>query len=316
MDTISDILNTLKFSGYIYFTTNFSAPWGIRVPDYQNVARFHLVTAGQLWIQLIDHDEKMLLSAGDIIVIPHGASHILSDHPDSSVSELEEAIESSGYTGEGVFSYGGCDTLNRTQLICGHLEFDPRFEHALIQQLPELIVINNNEAMKTPWMSDALRFMIYEAQSQRMGNAAIVKRLSEIIFIHTIRIWSERTKQTSSFLNAVSDPHLGKGLHAFHNAPSKRWTLNELARESGLSRTVFAQRFREKVGVSAMQYITHWRAQQAQKLLIEGSQSIEQVAETIGYDSLAAFSRMFKKLFGIGPGAFRRNNKTKNNPDD
>ncbi|TDF37562.1 AraC family transcriptional regulator [Alteromonadaceae bacterium M269] len=309
MDTISDILDTLKFKGCIYFTTDFSAPWGIRVPDFKRVVRFHIVTSGQCWVKIAGHSEGTTLSPGDIIVIPHGAAHTLSDKAESPVLPLDDAIEVSGYQGTGVFKFGGDEQLNNVELICGHFEFDQNFRHALIEQLPDLIVVKNNEAMKYPWLGDSIRSLSYETQVKRIGNDAVIKRLSEIIFIHAIRAWSERTEQTEGFLLAVSDQKLGKSLQAFHADPARRWTLNELAVEAGLSRTVFAQRFKDVAGMPAMQYVTEWRAQQSQKLLLESSRSVEEIAEIVGYDSLAAFSRMFKKLFGIGPGMFRRRGK-------
>jgi AraC-like DNA-binding protein len=313
MDTISDILDTLKFKGCLYFTTDFSAPWGIRVPDFKRVVRFHIVTSGQCWVKIAGHDVGSMLSPGDIIVIPHGAAHTLSDKAETPARELDEAIEAGGYQGKGVFKYGGENQLNKVELICGHFEFDQQFQHALIEQLPDLIVVTNKEAMKYPWLSDSIRSLSYETQVQRIGNDAVIKRLSEIIFIHAIRAWSERDEQTEGFLLAVSDSKLGKSLQAFHAAPAKRWTLNDLAKEAGLSRTVYAQRFKEVAGMPAIQYVTQWRAQQSQRLLIDSSRSVEEIAEIVGYDSLAAFSRMFKKLFGIGPGMFRRQSHQEKN---
>lgn len=308
MDTISDILDTMKFNGCFYYTTNFSAPWGIEVPNYQNVVRFHIVTSGHCWVKVAGSETESKLSPGDIIVIPHGASHILRDNPETPATELDEAAEAVNYQGGDVFTYGGGNALNKTELICGHFEFDPRFKHALIGELPELIVINNKESMQFPWLGESIRSLSYETQHQRIGNKAVIKRMSEIIFIHAIRAWSERSEQDTGFLFAVSDIKLGKSLQAFHEAPARRWTLVELAQIAGLSRTVFAQRFREMVGMPAMQYITEWRGQQARKLLLESPHSIEEIAELTGYSSLAAFSRMFKKLVGVGPGAFRRMN--------
>jgi len=315
MDTISNILDTLKFKGCLYFTTDFSAPWGIRVPLHNSVVRFHIVTSGKCCVSVEGFDKTSMLSAGDIIVIPHGAPHNLSDSSDSTIVELDDAMTFSDYQGNGVFTHGGGDELNGVELICGHFEFDQQFKHALISQLPELILIKHKEALNFPWLGESVRSLAYETQQEGMGNNAVIQRLSEIIFIHAIRVWSERAEQTEGFLLAVSDKNLGKSLHAFHADPARRWTLNDLASEAGLSRTVFTQRFKDTVGIPAMQYITQWRAQTAQKLLIESSHSVEKVAETIGYDSLASFSRMFKKIIGIGPGAFRRENKVSNQAD-
>ncbi|MGB1310199.1 MAG: AraC family transcriptional regulator [Leucothrix sp.] len=309
MDTISDILDIMKFNGCFYYTTNFSSPWGLEVPSHQNVVRFHIVTSGHCWVKVATDQVESKLSPGDIIVIPHGASHILRDDPETPALELDRATEVSNYQGGDIFAYGGGNELNKTELICGHFEFDPRFTHALINELPDLILINNKESMRFPWLGESIRSLSYETQHQRIGNKAVIKRMSEIIFIHAIRAWSERAEKETGFLLAVSDVKLGKSLQAFHENPAKRWTLADLAQIAGLSRTMFAQRFRDMVGIPVMQYITEWRGQQAQKLLLESPYSIDEIAELTGYSSLAAFSRMFKKLFDVGPGTFRRINK-------
>jgi AraC-like DNA-binding protein len=289
MDAVSDILNTLEFDSCLYFTTDFSPPWAINVPNYQSVVRFHLLTSGQCWVKINGKSDYLRLSAGDIIVIPHGASHILSDNPNTEVVELDAALDFSGYKGDGVFQYGGDNTTktesDKAQLVCGHFQFDERFKHALVAQLPDLILISNHEAMKFPWFTDALRALSYETQTKRIGNESIIKRISEVIFIHSIRVWSEREKHQQSFLLALSDDKIGKSLQAFHDDPSKKWSLQSLASEAGLSRTLYSQRFKELTGDSVMHYVTQWRAQKAQKLLLDSKQSVEEVAENIGYDS-------------------------------
>ena len=131
MDVLSDILNTLKFKGSFYFSTNFSAPWGVQVPSYKNVARFHLAVGGDFWIKVGKSEDHIRLSSGDMIIIPHGAEHAISDKQDSPIEELDEVIHKSGYKGEGHLIYGGEDKQGLTKLVCGHFDFDEKFTTSL-----------------------------------------------------------------------------------------------------------------------------------------------------------------------------------------
>lgn len=313
MDVLSDVLSALKVKGCIYFTTRFHAPWGINIPQLKNTARFHLVTNGHCAVRINQSEEVTNLGSGDIIVVPYGKPHQLSDMAGSPIAKLDDAFESGGFNGEGVFEYHPHGKGDETNLICGHLEFDEDFLHPLITQLPDCIVVRAKELVDFDWLAQAILSLTQSQQSLQMGNTAIVRKLSEIIFIHVIRVWQETLKTKDNFLYAISDPHIGRSLQRFHEQPQKKWTLPTLASEAGLSRTSFVERFRTLVGMTPMQYITLWRVQQAQLLLAESGQSVDQVAENVGYDSISAFARVFKKLVGFAPGAYRKRSSGKSN---
>ncbi len=312
MDVLSDVLSALKLKGCLYFTTRFYGPWGIRVPKLGNVARFHLVTDGNCAVRIGESETVVNLTKGDIIIIPYGKAHILSDKADSPSAELDDALAVSKFTGQGLFEYGSSDKTSETKLICGHLEFDDAFLHPLIKQLPDCIVVKAKQLEDIAWLGQAIGSLTQMQMSAQMGNNAIVQKLSEILFIHVIKVWQASLKTEENFLYAISDSHIGKSLQSFHENPQQKWSLNTLSVEAGLSRTLFAERFRLLVGMPPMQYIKQWRVQQAQLLLRDSSKSVDQIAESVGYASVTAFTRIFKKLVGFGPGAYRKqgNNKT------
>ena len=309
MDALSDILDTVRFRGVLYFTTHLTTPFGIRVPDYRNVVRFHLVSGGNCWVAVAGVSEPMLLEPGDLIIIPHGASHTLSDRPDARVLELDSVLEQSGFAGKGALVYGGADDSSPARLVCGHFEFDERFDHPILGELPPHILMKRAQAVGFSWFDDALKFTTYEAGTERLGYDAIIQRLTEILFVHMVRFWSESDGGEIGFVSAVNDRGIGRSLNAFHARPGDKWRLEDLAREAGLSRTVFAERFKALTGRSPMHYVTEWRLQKAKRLLGDTGASMDWVAAQVGYDSVAAFGRVFKKQLGVGPGRYRAQQK-------
>jgi AraC-like DNA-binding protein len=308
MDVLSDVLDVLKFKGCLYFTTNFGSPWGVKVPQYNNTARFHLVTQGSCWITVNNNPTPIRLTNGDFLIIPHGAAHEMKDELGNEAPPLNTQADGT-FDDSGNFVLGDSKSERITRLVCGHFEFDNGFQHPLLEQLPSYILIKKEESERISWFNQALLVMASEAGDNKLGHDEILKRMSEILFIHTVRLWSEREAETANFLAAVTDPKIGRSLNALHAQPNCRWTVEDLAKSAGMSRTAFAEQFSKLTGMTPMQYVTIWRVQKAQRLLIENDVSVEWVASQVGYESVAAFSRVFKKVAGEGPGAFRRNNK-------
>jgi AraC family transcriptional activator of mtrCDE len=199
MDTLSKILDLLHFNSTYYFATNFNAPWSIEVPTYRNVARFHYVTQGHCWVTIAGTEEPQKLSVGDLIIIPHGISHILSDLPNSPPITLDQAFTKANYHGEGIFHFGKDATNHDTQLVCGHFAFDEQYQHPLVDFLPQHIVLNENDGIGFSWLKDSLRFMAHVAKANQVGSLATIKRLSEIIFIQAIRFWHETQHSQQGF---------------------------------------------------------------------------------------------------------------------
>ena len=306
MDVLSKILDSLHFSGTFYFATNFHSPWSVRVPKYKSVARFHYVTQGVCWVRIKGEKEPQLLSSGDLIVIPHGVEHILSDVSDREPIKLDDAFEQTNYDGQGVFYMGEEVSPHDTQLVCGHFEFSELFTHPLVSHLPNFITQCENSGVDFSWMKDTLKFLSHTAKTQHDGSSAIIKRLSEVMFIQVVRFWSNQNDENKGFIAALNDKNLSNGLKAFHEDFAADWTVEKLARESSMSRSLFADRFKHYLSLSPMQYVTNWRMQSARQMLVQSDLSLDRVANEVGYDSAAAFSKAFKRAFEVSPGEYRK----------
>lgn len=310
MDVLSDVMKLMKFQGVLYFHTRFTGTWGIRVPAHPGVARFHMATQGPCWVRVDGADEPVLMNPGDMVVIPHGAAHILSDGPQSPVTHLDDVLRETGYGGAGELAFGTQELERETRLVCGHFEFGNEVRHPVLLQLPACIHIKRDDAIAHLWLDDAMKYLAFEATAERPGAGAMAQRLAEVLFIHVVRIWRDleaaRDSGGAGFMAALIDRNLARSLEAFHAAPGEDWSVDRLARESGASRTAFIQRFRAATGMTPMGYVTEWRMSLAARILTESALPIEQIAADLGYNSVAAFSRAFKKIMGANPGAHRR----------
>lgn len=305
MDVLSDILATVRLRGSLYFRTDFRPPWGLRVPQFGRVARFHLVTRGTCWVRVEHGPEPIRLEAGDIILIPAGAEHVLADTPDTPCRTVDEVVRAAGFTGHGALVMGGEDAGAPTRMVCGHFAYDEDLQHPLIERLPPAIVVRWDADHRDTPLEDAFRYITREVQEGLPGHEAVVARLSEILFVQVIRSWANREQHERGVLAALGDPRLGPALAAMHARPNHRWTVGTLSRQANMGRTAFAERFGAVVGDPPLRYLARWRVQLAKRMLAESSLSLEQIAERVGYDSGPAFSRAFKKHTGMAPGAWR-----------
>lgn len=308
-DALSQILSALKMRGVIYFHTHFTPPWGVQVPAYRNVARFHMAIRGQCWCRVEGVAEPIHLQTGDLIVIPHGASRVLSDTADREATQLDEVLSRSRYNGEGAFVYGGASEGHAIKLFCGHFEFEEGVVHPFLSALPRFIHIPNTETMNASWLDSVMRFVSTEVMGARAGADAIVHRLTEIIFIQVVRAFVARAGDAARCLKGVLDGQLSKALSAVHLAPEKPWTVEAMANEAGMSRTVFAERFTALIGMTPLSYVTLWRMQLARRELIETDRPLIEIAEGAGYQSESAFARAFKRQFDVAPGSLRRRSR-------
>lgn len=308
LDLLSDILTKLSVRGTLYFRSSLTTPWGIEVPRYKNVARFHFAHRGNCLIEVEGCENVVALEQGDLLLVPHGSSHKLYCAPETrhAVLPLETVIERSGYNGTGVLVYGGNDDDRETQLICGHFSFEPTAKHILMERLPPFIHLKNYGETAGKWMEATLRVIGDEAGGRRLGGDLIALKMSEAILAMAIRTFVESDESSKWALNGFSDPHLSRALEAFHKAPSATWTIESMARCAGMSRTSFAVQFQKKMAMAPMQYVTSWRLEIAKQCLADPKNSVSDAAESAGYSSDSAFIRVFKKEIGLSPASFRR----------
>ena len=308
LDLLSDILTRLSLRGTLYFRTSFTEPWGVRVPAFRNVARFHFAHRGEALVHVKGQTAPVVLAQGDLVIIPHGAAHVLSCRhtgPDE-VLPLDDVLSRSGFPGYGTLVWGGSESPRDTQLICGHFALAEGSRHILFERLPPFMHLRGYGDEAGPWLEATLRVIGAEAGGLRLGGDLIALKMSEAIFAQAIRAYIEQTSADESGLAGFADLHLSRALGAFHRAPAAEWTVAGLAREAGLSRTGFAERFAERLRVTPMAYVTAWRMQIAREALAARALSVAEAAEVTGYASESAFSRVFKKEIGVSPAAFRQ----------
>jgi AraC-like DNA-binding protein len=192
----------------------------------------------------------------------------------------------------------------RAHLVCGFLGCDSRPFNPLLDALPPVLHIRGTE--QSAWLRQFTRFAVMEANDKRLGAGTILSKLGELLFADIVRCHVESLPEESrGWLGGLRDRHVGKALNLLHAEPTRPWTLNELARESGLSRSAFAERFAGFVGIPPMQYLLKWRLQIAAAQLLGSGASVGTIAADVGYESEAAFSRAFKRVIGEAPADWR-----------
>lgn len=301
MDVLTDVLQTVRARAACSGRLEASAPWGIDV-EASEFARFHVVLEGRVALMLPDAP-LVQLERGDLVAIPHGDAHALLDAPESPLRSLSDVLNER--RDKNSFRIGGGGA--RTSLWSGRIEFEDRRGNPLLSVLPRIIVLRGELARSVHWLEPTLAILSGESASERPGAQTVVSRLADVIFIQIVRgHLATLGREGTGWLAALGDPQVGQALALVHQAPEQNWTVQELARRVAMSRSAFAARFTRMVGEPPLHYVTRWRMLKAASLLREGQSTIAQIAEAVGYDSEAAFSKAFKRALGAAPGAYRR----------
>jgi AraC-like DNA-binding protein len=318
MDVLSDVLRAVRLTGAIYFDVDAGAPWvgespstaeiaAAIMPEAQHIISFHAVISGSCWAALGDDSlPPVCIRAGDVVVFPGGAPNVMSSSPGAR-GEPNMAMYYRPTDEHLPFTliHGG-NGDERTRIICGYLGCDALPFNPLLSALPPMLCARKPTGGSS-WVTDLFRLAIAEGGCRRVGGETVLAKLSELMFVETIRRHLETLPDDASgWLSGLRDAHVGEALRLIHARPREDWTLDRLAREVGLSRTAFASRFTHYVEVSPMQYLARWRLQLAGHLLERPDISIAQAGAEVGYESEAAFNRAFKKFVGMPPGTWRR----------
>jgi AraC-like DNA-binding protein len=314
-DVLSDVLRAVRLTGAVYFDFEMSSPWvaetpphdlAARVmPDAERVIHYHLVARGSCWGNVVGQ-EPIRLSAGDLIVFPQGDAHVLSSAPGMRATPNLARFARPTTPLPLLYELGGGGP-DRTRLVCGFLGCDERPFNPLLSALPTVIHLSTAGPLAAPgWLGTLHDVAVAESGRARAGGENVLARLSELMFVEVIRRYLETLPPAQTgWLAGLRDPVVGQALAALHGRAREAWTVESLARLVGLSRSVLAERFTEMVGQPPMQYLALWRMQLASRLILEGG-TVAAVAEAVGYESEAAFSRAFKKLVGRAPATWRR----------
>jgi len=318
MDALSDVLKSVRLEGAVYLNGEFTAPWCVEgqadaalcasfLPHAKRVVSYHLVTEGSCWAQLGDEEDSALqISAGEILVVPQGETHVMGstlDLPRAPSSAAEHLDTMPGEVMKLSFGGGGA----KTRIVCGFLACDEVLSNPLLASLPRIFKVDVRNGSGSAWIESSLRFAAEEAAVSRAGSATVLAKLSELLFVEAVRRCLDTLPEDEKgWLAGLRDRFVGRALSLLHSQPAHPWTVDELARTVGLSRSALAQRFGDFLGQPPMQYLARWRLQIAAQQLRDGKKSLADVAEQVGYESEAAFSRAFKREFGMPPASWRR----------
>jgi len=319
MDALSETLRVVRLVGAIFINARFTAPWcyqspradaaaPLLEPGAERVVIFHLITEGECWVELAGQPAQHLV-AGDAILFPQGNAHRMTSQPGlppATGARLDAVLARRPRQ----LAYGGGGPT--TRLVCGYLACDARLARMLLAGLPSLVRVNVRGSDAGAWLEASLRYALGEARSPRPGGEGVLAKLAEVLFIEVLRLYMhEQGDGRTGWLAGVGDRIVGAALKEIHVRPAHAWTLEELAREAGTSRSVLAERFQQLVGSSPMQYLTQWRMVLAANLLSRSNAPLARIAEDVGYQTDTAFSRAFRREYGQPPAAWRRSRGTR-----
>lgn len=306
MDVLTDVLQTVRVSSLCYGRVELGAPWGVAV-ERSEAASFHVVLRGNCWLEVEGRSELTALTSGDLFALPHGHAHVLRDSPDTAARPLSELIGACSQSVGATLRVGDGTNGSVSTLVCGAFQFEDRRNNPLLNVLPPLVLVRGEDGRAVQWLEPTLQFMACEAASGRPGARTVISRLADILFIQIVRAFLASTPENrQGWLRALSEPQIGSALSLIHQDPQHTWTVATLASKVGMSRSTFAGRFAELVGEPPLHYVTRWRMQKAAALLREGSATLSDIADRVGYESEAAFSKAFKRWVGTAPGAYRK----------
>jgi AraC-like DNA-binding protein len=302
-DPLGQALHFLRMSGTFYCRSEFSAPWGLDLPPMPDSLMLHVVMAGSCWLE-VGAAPAQRLRPGDLALVPHGAGHVLRGEPGAPAGALFDLPRERVGEHFEILRHGGGG--EPATMVCAAVRFEHPAARHLVTMLPPSIVIDAAQVPDADWLHSSLRLMAAEARQPRPGGETVITRLADILVIQAIRGWiAQSPQQQTGWLGALQDRTIGRAITLMQREPARNWTLGSLADSVALSRSAFAARFTERVGVPAMQYLTMWRMQLAQGWLQAPGAVLADVAERAGYRSEAAFSRAFKRHVGVAPGAAR-----------
>ena len=312
-DVLSDVLRVIHLSGAIFFHADVALPWAVRtvsahelaqalLPSAKHLLLFHIVEHGHCRIALKGAD-SLELATGDIVLLPYGDEHTLGSDLSLAPIPMKQILKPTlGGLSKLTFGQGP----QRTRVICGFLECDELLFNPLYRALPESIHVRMSEESGSSLLTATVRSIVDEIREDQPGAACVLSRLSELLFIEVLRRYMAGLELNAvGWLNALHDPVVGRALQLLHTSPAYPWTVTDLARQVGASRSLLADRFRVMVGQPPMRYLSSWRLQLGAEMMRDHRHGIAAVATHVGYDSEAAFNRAFKRRLGQPPATWR-----------
>ncbi|HXS81622.1 MAG TPA: AraC family transcriptional regulator [Methylomirabilota bacterium] len=326
-DTLSDLLRAVRLTGAVFYYVKGYPPWAVEnphvreiipsiMPGVEHMIMFHALVRGTCWAGTSD-EPPIPMQAGDVVLFPQGDPHIMSSAPglramSGGVGFFSQrppqlpyalSVKSESLTTTHVDD----DPEQSAKVVCGFLGLDARPFNPLLASLPRVLRVPGSTMGADSWVATLMRAVVTEADAKRPGGEAVLARMSEMLFVEALRRYVDTLPaEETGWLAGTRDPAVGRALSLIHEHPSESWTVERLSEDVGLSRSSLHERFMQLIGQPPMQYLTNWRMQLAASRLRDTSAKLMEVASDVGYESEAAFSRAFKRVSGLSPGAWRK----------
>lgn len=317
MDALSDVLRVAQLTGGVFLHADFFAPWCLsaRVPPEHcqpalgpatHMILFHYIVEGVVCIR-VDGEKDLAIRAGEVVLLPRNDPHLMGSDLSLPPVPGRDIIRPPMNGGLASMHHGGGG--ERTRMVCGFLGCSSAVGNPVISALPSVLKLNVEKPGAAEWIRSTFQYAAEEISEGRPGSETVLAKLSELLFVEAVRRHAETlSDRQTGWLAGLRDPQVARALALLHRDTARRWTVDDLGREIGSSRSALADRFTRLLGVPPMQYLANWRMQVAMQKLRDTRASIAQVAESVGYESEAAFSRAFKKATDAAPAAWRRTN--------
>ena len=301
MDILAEILDRVRLGGTLLYHFELGDPWNLALPQ-RPYALFHYISPGSPPATLaLEQGRELRMNPGDFVVVSRGEPHeIYSDRRTKPFSVLDLDRSSAQ---RGVVRHGG-NAHPYSTMICGKFTVARPSRNSVLELLPPVLLLKPTEDGE--WLEAILRRMVSESARERPGQGIALSRLTEVLFVEVLRSWIKSLGPgEGGWLGAMADPHIGPALQLIHERPERPWTLDDLGQRVGLGRSAFSARFTRLVGQSMYRYLIVRRMEEAAFLLESSDDGIARIATRVGYETVAAFSKVFLRHHGLSPGRYR-----------
>lgn len=312
-DPLSDVLRSVRLTGGVFLDAKLTAPWSIAsqvtrelcepfLAKPEQMIAYHVVLEGRMLVA-VDGDPPLELRAGEIVLLPRNDVHTMSSDlglPPVNAAELIQQAEDGGLL---KVRHGG--GREPTSIICGYLGTQDVY-NPILSALPRILRLDISKAASRHWIETSVRYAAAELMRGRLASTDVMSRLSEVLLIEAVREYTGLLgEHERGWLRGLADPNIGRALALIHGDVAASWSIDFLAREVGLSRSAFMDRFTHLIGMPPIRYLTLWRLHMAKRQLHESRMSIPQIAFALGYKSEEGFRRAFKREFEVWPAEWR-----------
>ncbi|MEO0986928.1 MAG: AraC family transcriptional regulator [Cyanobacteria bacterium J06639_14] len=312
MDALSEVFRTVSIESTTCYRIELTAPWGLQMSAFKG-AVFLVILRGSGWLEVEGMEAHMPLVGGDLVLLLNGQPHALRHAPPERAEEsaaqpmidFERFLETQAEDTSNVFCFDGVGLA--TTVMYGRFRFTNLPENPLLCASPPLLMIKGEDMSAVAWLETTLQFLASEMVSGRPGAETVINHLASILLAQVLRAYgASRECSDPCWLRALTDPAIGPAMDLIHRHPERLWTVEKLAEQVGVSRTKFFTQFHELVGEPPGKYLTRWRMQRASQALRQKYMTLSEVANLVGYESEASFSKAFKQWMGQSPGAYRK----------